>query len=337
MNPVMSMADIQLQAAEFLVDMQADGLTPEEAESLQSRLARWRAAHAEHERAWQRILAMESRLVPLASRHVALAPSAILDRAAGLAGRRRAIKRLAVLLAGSAGGLALWRQSEVAPVWLAALGTDVRTGTGERQRVTLPDGSRLQVNAASAVALDFSAAARTVRLIAGELYLQVVRQAQGASALTVQTRHGRILTSDARFGVRQRGEAPTLLSVDDGVTQAAWGSMAGQSVTVTAGHALSFDQSGNRGITRSDASATAWTRGMLIAQAMPLADLLTELGRFRPGHLSCDPAIAALPVSGTFPLNAVEDTDRALGMLLAEHRLLARYFTRYWVNLSAAA
>ena len=53
----------------------------------------------------------------------------------------------------------------------------------------------------------------------------------------------------------------------------------------------------------------AWTRGELVANAVPLADFTAELARYRRGLLTCAPGVADLPLVGVFPL---ADTDRAL-------------------------
>src|SRR5690606_37214918 len=55
----------------------------------------------------------------------------------------------------------------------------------------------------------------------------------------------------------------------------------------------------------SMAAETAWTRGLLIAERMRLADFLAELGRYRNGWLRCDPAVHDLIVSGVY---SVDDT-----------------------------
>lgn len=69
---------------------------------------------------------------------------------------------------------------------------------------------------------------------------------------------------------------------------------------------------------------------MLAARDMPLADLIAELARHRPGVLRCHPAVAALRVSGVFPLR---DTDASLDLLIQTRPLALRNRTRYWVSV----
>lgn len=70
---------------------------------------------------------------------------------------------------------------------------------------------------------------------------------------------------------------------------------------------------------------------MLYAERMPLPDFVAELARYRPGILRCDPALAALTVSGAFQL---DDTDAALRALAATLPLRVDTRSRYWVTLT---
>ena len=73
---------------------------------------------------------------------------------------------------------------------------------------------------------------------------------------------------------------------------------------------------------------------MLLADGMPLGVLAAELARYRKGVLRCDPAVANLRVSGTFPL---ADTDRSLAMLAATYPVVvASRLGGYWVTLGPA-
>ena len=53
-------------------------------------------------------------------------------------------------------------------------------------------------------------------------------------------------------------------------------------------------------------------------------------GRYRPGLLRCDPAVAPLRVSGAFQLH---DTDAVLAALPATLPVSVRYRTSYWVTI----
>lgn len=81
---------------------------------------------------------------------------------------------------------------------------------------------------------------------------------------------------------------------------------------------------------RADPNAIAWTQGRLVAERVPLGQFLHELSRHRPGVLRCDPAVAALPLTGVFPL---DDTDRVLLALQQSLPVKVQRLTAYWVTV----
>jgi transmembrane sensor len=72
---------------------------------------------------------------------------------------------------------------------------------------------------------------------------------------------------------------------------------------------------------------------MLVASGMRLDHFLAELGRHRPGHIGCEPAIAHLRVSGTYPLAS---THRVLDLLRTTLPVDIHLFTPWWVTVRAA-
>lgn len=69
---------------------------------------------------------------------------------------------------------------------------------------------------------------------------------------------------------------------------------------------------------------------MIVAKDMPLIDFLAELGRHRSGWLSCDPAVAQLKVTGTYPL---ADIGKILAILQKTLPIDVQLFTRYWIRV----
>jgi transmembrane sensor len=77
--------------------------------------------------------------------------------------------------------------------------------------------------------------------------------------------------------------------------------------------------------------SSAWSRKLLIATQMRLGDFLQELGRYRHGHLACDPALANLRLVGSYPLG---DTDHALDMLQATLPVQVKRTLPWWVTVT---
>ncbi|MCY1243063.1 Protein FecR [compost metagenome] len=72
---------------------------------------------------------------------------------------------------------------------------------------------------------------------------------------------------------------------------------------------------------------------MLVADDMPLAQLIDSLGEYRSGYLGLDPALASLRISGVFPLN---DSDKALAALPPSLPVRIERFSDWWVRVVPA-
>ncbi|MNG23381.1 fec operon regulator FecR [compost metagenome] len=81
---------------------------------------------------------------------------------------------------------------------------------------------------------------------------------------------------------------------------------------------------------QANPQADAWTRDMLVADDWRLGDFIAQLQRYRSGHLGCDPAVAALRISGAFHLG---NTDTVLDNLTSTLPVRIRRFSRYWVSV----
>ncbi|ANN80417.1 Fe2+-dicitrate sensor, membrane component [Bordetella flabilis] len=285
--------------------------------------ARWRASRAEHEQAWQRAQRINERF----ARVPAALGMAALDRPESRP-RRTVLKALVALVAGGAGAWAAGQGR--AREWIA----DYRSGVGEYRRVALDDGSVLELNTSTAVDVRFDARMRLLRLYGGEIAVHAVRDATAAGRpLLVSTRHGEIETEAADFDVRD-GDARCQVQVRAGEVRIRCAGLPGKAVVVKAGQQGDFTASALPEAAPADSRVDGWTRGILYADRMPLADFAHELGRYRRGVLRCDPAVAGLRISGIFQLR---DTDAALAALPATLPVRVRYLTPYWVGIGPAA
>lgn len=281
--------------------------------------AAWRAwlqAHPSHRRAWQ--------LVEEVRQQFGQAPQAA-GRALDAAGRsrRRALGQLAAVLGVGGATALLYRAAPWRP-WLA----DYRTAVGERRQLTLPDGSSLHLNTASAVDVAYTASRRLLRLRAGEVLVSTAPDpAAQARPFLVSTPQGEALALGTRFTVRLDGDDSEVAVLEKAVRVTPAN---GAPVTVAAGWRLRFDHSACQAAQPNDASVGSWQYGSLVAVDMPLGRLVAELARHRHGYLGCHPAVAALPVSGAFPL---DDTERALDALARSFPLRIERHTRYWASV----
>lgn len=235
--------------------------------------------------------------------------------------------RLLVLFA--AVGTTAWGTRDAMP-WHRLM-ADYSTGFGEHRQWTLADGSLLELNTDSAVRLRFDGDQRLIELLRGELYLASGQDPQSPHhrPLRVATPFGLFEALGTRFSVREDNLGCRL-----GVTEGAvrMQPRAGQGDVAQAGETWQLTGDSVRRLPGSAEDAQAWRDGVLIARAMPLGELLSELGRYRRGHLGCDAQIAQRSISGNFNLN---DTDATLAFIAKAHDLRLHGMTRYWVRLSA--
>lgn len=308
--------DAVVQAASaWHVRLQEDGSVQVRAE-----FERWLAQHPSHGLAYARMEAIWARFAQVQPQAARKALAAGLD---GKGGRRRA---LAAVFAVALCGLVAWMAlgGDAARYLLA----DARTGTGERRTVVLDDGSRITLNTDSAIDVDIDATARRIRLLRGEVLLEVASDA--SRPFTVISAEGTARALGTRYVVRQLPGETRVGVIESRVRACATPPAscvdleAGQAVSLGHGHA------GEAGPFDADA-LTSWTEGVLAVDDRPLAVVLDELRRYRPGVLSYDAAaLEGLSVSGVFPL---DDTDRALDALSRALPLRITHYTRFYVRI----
>lgn len=189
-----------------------------------------------------------------------------------------------------------------------ALNSDFHTGTGQQKTVMLADGSKVILNSASALSLEFSNDERRVILREGEALFE---PAADTRPFVVRSGDERLQASGGAFSVRRDGDALTLV-VSAGQVQL---SGAHQPVMVQADQRLEH-RSGQPLLAQQKvdaASLTAWQRGKLIFNGRPLGEVIGELERYQHGRiLISDRELAALPVSGVFELNDPQGSLRTL-------------------------
>ena len=309
-------------AAQWLVRLHGGALTPDEQQAFQA----WRASDPAHETAWQRAELVCSTLasVPPALRQTA-------DAAPQSPQRRAVLYGLAGLIAA---GPVLWLASQSAPwqAWRAA----IRTAKGEIRHMTLPDGTQLVLNTDTAIDVRFDDAARQVVLHAGEIHVATAHDAAvPARPFLVRSSNGAVRALGTHFSVRHLGNmlAPrTQVSVSEGAVEIQPGEARDALRRIDAGRQGSFDDRAVSALTPLAPHADAWLRGVLIAERMPLGELLEQVARYRYGVLRCDPALTALPVDGIFQLS---DPDNILLLLQRSLPIRLAYRTRYWIIVEA--
>lgn len=309
------------QAIEWSLRLQVHSGDPR----LHEQCQRWRGQAPEHERAWQRVQALNGEL---SEQFAALPASGVaieaLEQSQQRLHRRQALKLLSsVAVLGSAA----WFARDLAPVqqWRA----DYATGIAQRGSFRLADGTSLQLNTDSAVNHDFDDRRRSITLTRGEILLDTAtsQPTDGRPALQVHSDHGVFETLAGRFVVR-RDEHQTRLSVMTG--EVLVHPVKGHPVQARPGQDYRVSATQARRVAAPDMDPSAWIDGLIVTRGMRLRDFLAEVTRYRRGRVACADDIADLRLSGVFRLH---DTDKLLAVLPQTLPVQVEYHTRWWVTL----
>ena len=279
---------------------------------------RWREENPEHEKVWQRLVAIEARFksLPAGSHHVLARREPVSPRTV--------LKSLLVFAAAT-------------PVALTAtdwgkdvLLRDYYTKTGQRKRVVLPDGTELNLNTDTAVDILFDDQYRRIVLHRGEITVNTAPDPAAVKrSLIVSTARGQVKALGTHFWIRD-GKT-TEVAVFDGATEVTHDHKGGVHL-VEKGYQVSLNRQGVSALSSADVNVMGWTEGKIIAQSMPLGEFLAELERYYSGVIVCDEAVAGLKLSGVFPLDNKEHVLNAI-----EQSLPVRVdsFSRFWVRVAA--
>ncbi|KNY15356.1 iron dicitrate transport regulator FecR [Shinella sp. SUS2] len=192
------------------------------------------------------------------------------------------------------------------------LQADAIAGTAEMPVVALEDGSTVQLNATSAIAVDFTANRRTVRLLRGQAFFQVAHAPERPFTVEAGTTH--VTALGTAFDVRY-GTADTEVTVTENAVLIEPGDAAASSLRVSQGEQATYDRdTGRMNVQPVDGVvALAWQRGQIAVEDAPLSHVIEEMSRHFSGRIVlAGSALAQRRVSGTI---TVSDTDAALSFI----------------------
>lgn len=189
---------------------------------------------------------------------------------------------------------------------------DYHTGPGERRTVELPDRSIATLNTQTAIALSYDGTARRIRLLKGEIFLNVRHDAE--RPFVVESADTAVRAVGTAFVVRTDpgGDRITVL---EGTVEVESKAKTGSPVAVTAGSQIQVEP---HHLGRPQAidvtTASSWLRGRLVVQNVPFVQVLEELQRYHGGRiLLLNRQVGDIKVTGTYN---VDDPVGALALLL---------------------
>ncbi|MFJ1300722.1 FecR family protein [Pseudomonadota bacterium AL_CKDN230030165-1A_HGKHYDSX7] len=297
MSAVPASSDPLEHAIDWMVLLESGEASPAD----RARFSAW-LADPSHAQAWQTVRgAVSGALAPVRGPQAGAASAALRQPVS----RRKWMLGAGLLLAG--GGSAAWVLDRHTP--LMTLASDLRTGTAERRRYPLPDGSVITLNARSAADLAFDDSERRVWLRAGALCADV---AADARPFVVATAHCEVHAQQGEFAVMQGDTGSEVTALETSIE--IWSQ--GARTTLGPGSTLRVDAAGAGDILPASRWRAAWSTGMLVVRDEPLAAVIDALRPYRRGWIRLAPPAARLRVVGTFPLDDTDATLEALAQTL---------------------
>jgi transmembrane sensor len=296
-------ADIETQAATWLVRQDAGELSPEQQHAFDA----WQGADARHRAAYLRLAAAWHRADRLREVQTFEASPRLPRRiVASFAAAASVLLGLMLLLA-LTGKPEKWQTYS--------------TGLGSFQRVVLWDGSTVELNTSSEVRVNFSNSARRVELFRGEAKFKVTHDASrpfdvtagGTTVRAVGTEFAVSLRDNQTVDVLVTGGRVSIRPPERAkATNAQWPLLGpGEIATVSAAGA-----SVQLLPAASVARRLAWTHGRLMFNGQTLAEAAAEFNLYNRCKLVvADPTVAALQVGGSFVATDLESFLAALGPL----------------------
>ena len=200
------------------------------------------------------------------------------------------------------------------PAFFVRFEADYQTSTAEARTITLEDGSRVELAAASALSTNFKDGRRTVKVLKGEAFFDVVPDK--ARPFVVEAKNVTVQVLGTAFDV----------DLTDGVTQVALahGSVEASfrnapPTRLVPGEMLIVDASG--AIRKENVSVEdigGWRKGELYVVDATIGSVVEQIQRYHPAWLTmADKRLAEQRVTGFYNLR---DPDRALEALVEPYR-----------------
>lgn len=200
------------------------------------------------------------------------------------------------------------------------------SSVGQRQSVTLADGTRVELNAHTNLLVDLGAKERRVRLADGEAFFSVSKDA--ARPFIIETPGGSVRVTGTQFNVRAEANSPLEVTVLEGSVQVRPGESAvgrdAAPIALIAGDKLSVGpgEIAVRTLTSKDLNnALAWRQGQIVFVGTPLREALSRFARYHGRGITATADVADLRVGGRFALDDLDGFFSGLEEILPEVRV----------------
>jgi transmembrane sensor len=300
------------EAIAWIVRLKTD--EPTRADILE--LERWRAQSAAHEEAFKRAARIHRHAGIVAGQ---LTAASDMPRGARPAAQRRGMSRRVVLGGGLAAAAAAGYTIIQPPfgMWpsLQELSADYRTAKGEQRKVQVTPGVSLDLNTQTSIALRSQQSQPAIELISGEVLVSAQRPTSGP--LIVLAADGQITVTEAKFDAQCLDGVVSVTCLEGTVDVR----HSGQSARIGNGQQLSYSRAGiATSVSVDPAQVTAWQTGLLIFRDRPLASVVEEVNRYRPGKIVIVTAeLRQRAVNGDFEIRKLDSFVTQVEQLFGAH------------------
>lgn len=191
------------------------------------------------------------------------------------------------------------------------------TGKGERKRVTLADGSTVDINAETRLAVTYARNERKVEMAEGEAIFDVAHDAR--RPFTVAAPHREVRVLGTQFDVRSRqGELTVTVARGKVQVRPISTTTQGRSFLLTPGQRLEVASSGREQLVVVDPQeAFSWRAGRLIYRGEPLSEVVADLNRQYVEQIEIsDPELGKMPITGVIVLDDQPAVVARLSLML---------------------
>jgi len=281
----------------------------------------WRMKDSRHEAAWQALGIIDRRFEQIPRDLAGLAHSTLEEtpeQLSRLKARRRVVKTLIL------GGLCMGLGYGIRQSPLLGSKPEVKephtTVKGERRTVYLPDDSRIFLNTASHIYVNFSEDKREIQLISGEIFVETGTDIKGFGnkrPFWVTSQEARFEAVGTRFNLRY-AKTGTQIYVAQGQVNIHRLITKKQIVPVPAGKTFMVGadvDEAPRIQHRPSLEPGTWVKGTLVVKNMSLNRFAQELSRYHDGTIRCGQDASDMAISGVFQLKNINDPSHILSVL----------------------